>query len=97
MARAKQKGAQGHDEVEDCAVPGTPQVKTCRDFYEWNARAQLTTWAGGYAVKHWNGLIHGQGTAPLHPRVLLLPCVGSPHPPPRRPLRSDSTSSAMVA
>lgn len=45
-------------------------VKSCPDFYEWNARVQLTTWnptpanasaiPGGpidYASKHWNGLI----------------------------------------
>jgi alpha-N-acetylglucosaminidase len=45
-------------------------VRTCGDFYEWNARVQLTTWnptpagaskiPGGpidYAGKHWAGLI----------------------------------------
>jgi len=45
-------------------------VKSCPDFYEWNARSQLTTWnptpAGAssvppgpvdYASKHWSGLI----------------------------------------
>jgi len=45
-------------------------IKTCGDFYEWNARTQITTWnptpkdadaiPGGpidYAAKQWNGLI----------------------------------------
>jgi len=45
-------------------------IKTCGDFYEWNARTQITTWnptpkgadsiPGGpidYASKQWNGLI----------------------------------------
>jgi len=45
----------------------------CADFYEWNARAQLTTWYpplngslsgavardGDYARKHWQGLVGG--------------------------------------
>lgn len=47
----------------DCGMP-------CGDFYEWNARTQITTWnptpygaeviPGGpidYASKHWNGLV----------------------------------------
>jgi hypothetical protein len=46
-------------------------IKTCGDFYEWNARTQITTWnptketasviPGGpidYASKHWSGLIN---------------------------------------
>eukprot|EP00041_Stephanoeca_diplocostata_P034371 m.1169532 g.1169532 ORF g.1169532 m.1169532 type:complete len:497 (+) comp24509_c1_seq11:1832-3322(+) len=54
----------------DCAVPSYPTVTTCRAFYEWNARVQLTSWnptphnaaavPGGpidYASKHWSGLI----------------------------------------
>eukprot|EP01044_Picomonas_judraskeda_P012844 COSAG03_NODE_1882_length_3394_cov_24.783005_2_plen_339_part_00 len=55
----------GNDGVEDCRPsPDSPswprqQVQTCSDFYEWNARAQLSTWVNGYAIKHWNGLISG--------------------------------------
>eukprot|EP00040_Diaphanoeca_grandis_P011341 m.58045 g.58045 ORF g.58045 m.58045 type:complete len:883 (+) comp22488_c0_seq2:20-2668(+) len=55
----------------DCSGgPKFPTVTTCPDFYEWNARVQLTTWnptpvdsktiPGGpidYASKHWSGLI----------------------------------------
>lgn len=54
----------------DCNVPGIPSITSCADFYEWNARVQLTTWnptmSGAsrvpsgpvdYAAKHWNGLI----------------------------------------
>jgi len=56
----------------DCIANGYPEVTTCEEFYEWNARVQLTTWnptaagaaavPGGpidYATKHWNGLIGG--------------------------------------
>jgi len=56
----------------DCAVPGMPEIATCENFYEWNARVQITTWnptprgavqiPGGpidYAAKHWNGLVSG--------------------------------------
>lgn len=58
--------------VEDC-TPDSPEsfptIKTCAQFYEWNARSQLTTWnptklghdiPGGpidYASKHWSGLV----------------------------------------
>mmetsp|Transcript_126804 Transcript_126804/g.370703 ORF Transcript_126804/g.370703 Transcript_126804/m.370703 type:complete len:809 (+) Transcript_126804:82-2508(+) len=61
----------GEDE-SDCAVEGMPEVTSCEQFYEWNARVQITTWnptargaaqiPGGpidYAAKHWNGLIGG--------------------------------------
>ena len=54
----------------DCSGAIAPTVKTCGDFYEWNARVQLSTWnpvpygakaiPGGpidYASKHWSGLI----------------------------------------
>ena len=45
-----------------------PQQMSCPDFYEWNARVQLTTWhpapkgatrvlPSDYASKHWSGLI----------------------------------------
>jgi alpha-N-acetylglucosaminidase len=47
------------DGSEDCRPSPASPVKTCADFYEWNARAQLSTWCGGYATKHWNGLIKG--------------------------------------
>ena len=48
------------DGAEDCTPANAgPLVTNCAEFYEWNARIQLTTWAGGYAGKHWNGLIKG--------------------------------------
>ena len=70
MARRLAAAANGTDCVGE-AAPGVPvEVKDCEHFYEWNARAQLTTWnptpkgavkvPGGpldYAGKHWNGLI----------------------------------------
>lgn len=68
----------------DCVADGFPTVKTCPDFYEWNARVQLTTWnptkstdksiPGGpidYASKHWNGLIGDYYKARAH-RTLSL-------------------------
>ena len=56
---------------EDCAITDGSQPLPCADFYEWNARAQLTTWKPclteacdldrnsprDYASKHWGGLI----------------------------------------
>jgi alpha-N-acetylglucosaminidase len=55
--------------ASDCAVSFDPGF-ACADFYEWNARTQITTWnptppgatviPGGpidYASKHWSGLI----------------------------------------
>jgi Alpha-N-acetylglucosaminidase (NAGLU) C-terminal domain/Alpha-N-acetylglucosaminidase (NAGLU) tim-barrel domain len=54
----------------DCNATGFPDIQECTDFYEWNARVQITTWnptledssqvPGGpidYAAKHWSGLI----------------------------------------
>lgn len=54
----------------DCATAADPAM-SCADFYEFNARSQLTTWnptpkgaaviPGGpidYASKHWSGLIN---------------------------------------
>jgi len=54
----------------DCIPDGNYPKMSCPDFYEWNARTQLTTWnptpkdskqiPGGpidYASKHWAGLI----------------------------------------
>jgi len=59
----------GHNST-DCPANEQPTIRSCPDFYEWNARVQLTTWnpttasaksvPGGpidYASKHWNGLI----------------------------------------
>jgi hypothetical protein len=53
---------------EDCGLP--PGSMLCPDFYEWNARTQITTWNPtrshdlsvppgpiDYASKHWSGLI----------------------------------------
>ena len=60
--------------AEDCVMHGAGALP-CADFYEWNARAQLTTWKPclepacaimfdkytptDYASKHWSGLISG--------------------------------------
>ena len=27
------------------------------DFYEWNSRVQITTWAGGYSRREWSGMV----------------------------------------
>jgi len=55
--------------TSDCFAGTTPL--DCPDFYEWNARCQLTTWIptpvgatvkpdgpDDYASKHWSGLIN---------------------------------------
>ena len=65
MARDMASGGE-----EDCTDTGYETINSCRDFYEWNARVQLTTWNPtpkdaaevpkgpiDYASKHWNGLI----------------------------------------
>jgi alpha-N-acetylglucosaminidase len=62
--------AWGAGNATDCTVSFDPGF-SCPDFYEWNARVQITTWnptppgateiPGGpidYASKHWSGLIH---------------------------------------
>ena len=54
---ARNLAAEGDDDCTPSTVPRG--VKTCADFYEYNAKLQLTSWAGGYAGKHWNGLIRG--------------------------------------
>ena len=42
LVSARAKAAEGAD---DCPADGFPSVGTdCADFYEWNARVQLTTW-----------------------------------------------------
>eukprot|EP00440_Ansanella_granifera_P043240 gb/GFBE01046875.1/.p1 GENE.gb/GFBE01046875.1/~~gb/GFBE01046875.1/.p1 ORF type:complete len:807 (+),score=163.64 gb/GFBE01046875.1/:1-2421(+) len=56
----------------DCSVVGLPAIASCEDFYEWNARVQITTWNPtmpgdvkipdgpvDYANKQWSGLISG--------------------------------------
>ena len=62
----------GPEQVEDCTgMPGVPpSLVSCADFYDWNARVQLTTWNPvvanatelpdgpvDYASKHWSGLL----------------------------------------
>lgn len=60
----------GRNNTGDCVADGYDVISTCADFYEWNARVQVTTWnptpkgasqiPGGpvdYAGKHWSGLI----------------------------------------
>jgi len=59
-------------QATDCVAEGYAAIRNCAEFYEWNARVQITTWnptpknakkvPGGpidYAAKHWNGLIGG--------------------------------------
>ena len=52
-------GAADADCSPSPSAPHYPDGLSCAEFYDWNARVQLTTWAGGYAGKHWNGLISG--------------------------------------
>eukprot|EP00912_Choanoflagellata_sp_UC4_P000529 UC4_evm1s330 len=33
--------------------------RTMADFYEWNGRVQISTWAGGYSRRAWSGMING--------------------------------------
>ena len=40
MARA----LAGDEDAGDCTGSGIDSIKSCADFYEWNARVQLTTW-----------------------------------------------------
>jgi len=70
-ARAWGRGNQDCPSSSSSSLTGTFLEGTdCSDFYEWNARTQLTTWnpvssedtkiPGGpidYAAKHWSGLI----------------------------------------
>ena len=72
LAAARAWG-EGEGAAEDCFLHDASQPMPCADFYEWNARAQLTTWkpclepacnimfdkytAVDYAAKHWNGLV----------------------------------------
>jgi hypothetical protein len=30
---------------------------TLADFYEWNSRVQISTWAGGYSRREWSGMV----------------------------------------
>ena len=32
------------ENATDCVADGFPVVKSCSDFYLWNAKTQLTTW-----------------------------------------------------
>jgi len=69
VASARAWGEGLFNTSQDCPAPFDPGF-SCADFYEWNARTQLTTWnptypgatqiPGGpidYASKHWSGLI----------------------------------------
>jgi alpha-N-acetylglucosaminidase len=29
------------------------------DFYEWNSRTQISSWAGHYSRREWSGMVHG--------------------------------------
>lgn len=31
---------------------------TLADFYEWNSRVQISTWAGGYSRREWSGMVN---------------------------------------
>jgi len=70
LAAARGLAAEGDD---DCFLHDSTQPIACADFFEWNARAQLSTWKPclepachimfdqytptDYASKHWSGLI----------------------------------------
>ncbi len=71
--------------------PPSPSFRSGADFYEWNARVQLTTWnptvpgatqiPGGpidYASKHWSGLISGYygSRAAMAQRMALQAAAG---------------------
>eukprot|EP00927_Polykrikos_kofoidii_P006951 TRINITY_DN1282_c0_g2_i1.p1 TRINITY_DN1282_c0_g2~~TRINITY_DN1282_c0_g2_i1.p1 ORF type:complete len:848 (-),score=115.97 TRINITY_DN1282_c0_g2_i1:42-2261(-) len=63
---------------EDCE--NDVGLRTCSDFFEWNARSQITTWLPAkldmtawpfdtpldYAAKHWSGLIKDYYAARVH-------------------------------
>jgi alpha-N-acetylglucosaminidase len=70
LAMAKEFAADGATDCVADTHAEYPTITTCKAFYEWNARVQLTTWnptpkdsgavPGGpidYASKHWSGLI----------------------------------------
>lgn len=77
---------------DDCGVP--PGSMSCPDFYEWNARTQITTWnpTGAhdprvpsgpidYAAKHWSGLIrdyYAQRVQLITQQALLDASSGQP-------------------
>jgi len=77
---------------DDCGMP--PGSMSCPDFYEWNARTQITTWnpTGAhdprvpsgpidYAAKHWSGLIrdyYAQRVQLITQQALLDASSGQP-------------------
>jgi hypothetical protein len=74
----------------DCAAGTVPM--DCSDFYEWNARAQLTTWNPtpygattipdgpiDYASKHWSGLVDGYYGERAR-GIMALALAGAPKP-----------------
>ena len=76
---ARGLAAAGDDDCTPSTVP--KNVKTCADFYEYNAKLQLTSWAGGYAGKHWNGLIKGyfaEGVSRVMAAALAAADAGKP-------------------
>jgi hypothetical protein len=94
MARAI--GFNATDCVADCRVP----QMSCSDFYEWNARVQLTTWhpvekgstqiqLSDYAAKQWSGLIKDYYAARirLHQRQALADAAKG------RPLDTNATAA----
>ena len=86
----------------DCMADGSyPQnLMSCPDFYEWNARVQLTTWhpvakgstqiqPSDYAAKQWSGLIEDYYAARvrLHQRQALADASKG------RPLDTNATAA----
>ena len=92
--------AWGADGAGDCERDGA--AIACADFYEFNARAQLTTWYpapnetaliardGDYARKHWSGLVADYYATRVE-RVLELALADAAA---RRPLNASAVAAA---
>jgi alpha-N-acetylglucosaminidase len=87
------------ENASDCNAKGMTVIHSCEDFYEWNARVQITSWnptlkgaakvpSGpiDYAAKHWNGLIGGY----YHERALRLQKMAIKAAKQHKPLQTHS-------
>ena len=97
LASARSWGinATSGEPFDDCGESIRGRNISCADFYEWNARAQLTTWLpptsaapvigkkateiNDYARKHWAGLV-GSYYAPRVEAVLAAALEAAPGP-----------------
>ena len=100
LAMARTVGTDGNGTETDCTPDGNYPQMSCADFYEWNARVQLTTWhptprgsatlsESDYAAKHWSGLIKDYYAARmrLHQRQALADAAKG------RPLDKNATTA----